>query len=164
VAAHALLAARGVTVRLHLGGTPDPANPRAIPQSQIDAWDATPGIDCRGRITDAAAFWREANFAVVPSRGGEGLPRALLEAAATARALVVTDVPGCRYFVRNEIEGLIVPPDNPAALAAAIERLVLNPDLSARMGAAARARLLDGFTEQHVAKAATSAYRRLLDI
>jgi glycosyltransferase involved in cell wall biosynthesis len=98
----------------------------------------------------------------VPSRGGEGLPRALLEAAATGRPLIVSDVPGCRHFVRHEREGLIVPAGDAAALAAAIERLVTDRVLARRLGANARARLLDGFTERHVAEAVIAAYRRLL--
>ena len=163
VEAHRLLTARGIALSLNLGGTPDAANPRAIPRDQLDAWGRTPGIACLGRVHYPAAFWQQASFAVVPSRGGEGLPRSLLEAAATGRALIVTDVPGCRYFVRDGIEGLIVPPDNAGALAAAMAKLAADPALCARMGAAARARLLGGFTERHVAEAAVSAYRRLLE-
>ena len=163
VEAHAMLAERGIALTLQLGGSPDVANPRSIPQGQLDQWGRTSGIACFGRVDDAGKFWRKTSFAVVPSRGGEGLPRALLEAAATGRALIVTDVPGCRYFVRGGIEGLIVPPNNAAALADALAKLIADPTLTARMGAAARGRLLDGFTEQHVAEAAIGAYRRLLD-
>jgi glycosyltransferase involved in cell wall biosynthesis len=163
VEAHALLATRGIPLALRLGGSPDVANPRSIPQDQLDQWGRTPGITCLGRVDDPAAFWRQTSFAVVPSRGGEGLPRALLEAAATSRTLIVTDVPGCRYFVRDGIEGLIVPPNDATALCEALAKLLADPTLTARMGAAARGRLLDGFTEQHVAEAAISAYQRLLE-
>lgn len=163
VEAHRLLALRGLPLSLNLGGTPDAANPRATSQDQLEAWGRTAGITWSGRVEDAASFWRQTSFAVVPSRGGEGLPRTLLEAAATGRALIVTDVPGCRYFVRDGIEGLIVPPNDAPALADALAKLIGDPALCARMGAAARVRLLDGFTEQHVSEAAVSAYRRLLN-
>ena len=163
VDAHALLMQRGVNIGLHLGGTPDAANPRAISQAQLEIWGQTPGILYLGRVNDVRTFWQQSSFAVVPSRGGEGLPRALLEAAAIGRALIVTDVPGCRYFVRDGAEGLIVPPNDATALAAAMERLATDPALCARMGAAARARLLDGFTAHDVAKATVSAYQRLLN-
>ncbi len=163
VEAHSRLTQRGCELALHLGGTPDSANPRAISQEQLEAWNRLPGVCSLGHISNPATFWRQTHFAVVPSRGGEGLPRALLEAAATGRALIVTDVPGCRYFVRDGVEGLIVPPDDVPALAAAMERLATDSALCARMGAAARVRLLDGFTERHVAEAAVSAYRRLLN-
>ncbi len=164
VEAHTMLAARGIPLALKLGGTPDVANPRSIAQDQLELWGRTPGIICHGRVDNPAAFWQQTSFAVVPSRGGEGLPRALLEAAATGRALIVTDVPGCRYFVRDGVEGLIVPPNDATALAVAMARLIADPKLTARMGAAARVRLLDGFTERHVAEAAVSAYQRLLNI
>jgi glycosyltransferase involved in cell wall biosynthesis len=162
VDAHRMLRSRGIDLDLRLGGTPDPANPRAIPEADLAAWSEVPGINRLGRIGDAGLFWRHTNIAVVPSRGGEGLPRALLEAAATARPLVVSDVPGCRYFVRHEREGLIVPPGDATALAAALQRLVAEPDLARILGENARARLLGGFTERHVAEAVTAAYMRLI--
>ena len=87
---------------------------------------------------------------VLPARSREGMPRALLEAAASARPLVVTDVPGCRHFVRDGVEGFVVPPEDADALANALERLARDPDLRRRMGEAARLRLLHGFTEAHV--------------
>ena len=98
---------------------------------------------------------------VLPARGGEGMPRAMLEAAACARPLVVTDVPGCRHFVRDGVEGLVVPPNDVAALAEALHRLASDRELRERMGAAARRRLLEGFTEAHVKDVLRSAYRRL---
>ena len=56
-------------------------------------------------------MWRHADIFVLPARSREGMPRALLEAAASARPLVVTDVPGCRHFVRDGVEGFVVPPE-----------------------------------------------------
>ena len=88
--------------------------------------------------------------------------RALLEAAACGRPLIVSDVPGCRDFVRHEVEGLIVPPDDSAALADALARLASDADLARQLGAAARARVLDGFTEAHVEAALARLYRELL--
>jgi glycosyltransferase involved in cell wall biosynthesis len=163
VEAHRLLGSQSVDLALHLGGTPDAANPRAIPQQQLEEWGRTPGISCLGRISDASAFWANTHIAVVPSRGGEGLPRALLEAAATGRPLIVTDVPGSRYFVRHQREGLMVPADNAPALAAALRQLATDPALARSLGDNARARLLDGFTERHVAEAVVAAYMRLLN-
>jgi len=90
------------------------------------------------------------------------MPRALLEAAACARPLLVTDVPGARDFVRNGVEGLIVPPGDPAALADALRHLARDPDLRERMGEAARLRLLHGYTDTHLREALRAAYRSLL--
>lgn len=76
------------------------------------------------------------------------MPRALLEAAASGRPMIATDVAGCRDLVRDGENGLLVPARDPVALADAIARLVEDPDLRRRLGAAARldveTRLADG--------------------
>ena len=113
-------------------------------------------------MTDVADIWRRADIFVLASRGGEGLPRALIEAAACGRPLVVTDVPGNRDFVRDGVEGLLVPPDDPARLAEALARLASDADLRRRMGMAARQRVLSGYTESHVKHSVLEAYRSLL--
>jgi glycosyltransferase involved in cell wall biosynthesis len=96
------------------------------------------------------------------SRGGEGLPRTLLEGAACGRALLTTDVPGCRALVRDGIEGFVVPPNDAKALAESMVRLAADPGRAARMGQAARARLLNGFTERDVMEAVKGVYLKLL--
>ena len=74
-----------------------------------------------GHVADIREVWAAAHIAVLPSRR-EGLPKSLLEAAACGRAIVATDVPGCRVIARDGVNALLVPPDDPAALADAIER------------------------------------------
>ena len=162
VAAHGMARASGADVELSLHGAPDAANPRAVDAATLAAWAARPGISWHGFTADVRAVWRDAHIAVVPSRGGEGLPKALLEAAACGRPLIVTDVPGCRHFVRDGAEGLIVPPEDASALASANLRLASDPELRRRMGTAARARVLEGFTEHHVETDVQAAYRDLL--
>jgi glycosyltransferase involved in cell wall biosynthesis len=144
---------RGVAIELSLYGEPDPSNPKAIPEMTLKAWSAEPGITWHGATRDIAAIWRDHHVACLPSRGGEGLPRTLLEAAACGRAIVTTDVPGCRTLVREGREGKLVAPDDAEGLADAFAALAERPDLVARMGEAARARVLDGFTEREVMEA-----------
>jgi glycosyltransferase involved in cell wall biosynthesis len=164
VAVEAVRAARaeGAPVELSLYGAPDPSNPKAIPEKTLKAWSAEPGIAWYGATRDVAAVWREHHVACLPSRGGEGLPRTLLEAAACGRAIVTTDVPGCRTLVRDGIEGHLVPADDAARLAEALVALSREPDLVARMGEAARARVLDGFTERDVIESVKQLYRSIL--
>jgi glycosyltransferase involved in cell wall biosynthesis len=162
VEAVCLARARGDAVELSLYGVPDPSNPKAIPERTLRQWSDEPGIAWRGRTDDVAAVWREHHVCCLPSRGGEGLPRTLLEGAACGRAIVTADVPGCRALVRDGIEGLLVPPNDSAALANAFARLAANPALVARMGEAARARILDGFTERHVMDSVKRLYSSLL--
>jgi len=153
--------ADGVAVELSLYGAPDPSNRRAIPEATLRDWSRD-GVTWHGPTTDVAGAYAAHHVACLPSRGGEGLPRTLLEAAACGRALLTTDVPGCRTLVRDGIEGCVVPPDDPAALAAALARLAADPDRVARMGAAARTRIeTGGFTEAAVARALGAVYREL---
>ncbi|WP_262298837.1 glycosyltransferase family 4 protein [Microvirga sesbaniae] len=154
--------AEGAAVELSLYGAPDPSNPKAIPEETLKAWSAEPGISWHGPTRDVAAVWRAHHVACLPSRGGEGLPRTLLEAAACGRAIVTTDVPGCRTLVRDGIEGRLVPADDTDGLAEALTALSGQPDIVARMGEAARTRVLDGFTERDVIESVKRLYRSML--
>lgn len=153
----------GVPVELSLYGSPDASNRRAIPEATLRGWNES-GIAWHGATTDVAAVWASHHVACLPSRGGEGLPRSLLEAAACGRACLTTDVPGCRALIRDGIEGILVPPDDAEALAAALSRLAADPDLVARCGNAARLRIeAGGFSEQAVTDATCRLWRDLLD-
>jgi glycosyltransferase involved in cell wall biosynthesis len=156
--------AGGADVTLDLYGAPDPENPRAIPLATLEAYGAREGVRWHGAVAqaDVPAVYAAHHVALLPSRGGEGLPRTLLEGAAAGRALVTTDVPGCRDLVRDGVEGCVVPPDNVAALSAALGRLAADPARVAAMGARARARVLDGYTVEAVGRAIVALYGRLL--
>lgn len=154
--------AQGADVTLSLYGAPDPDNPKAIPQETLRGWSQDVGIVWHGPTRDVAGVWREHHAAILPSRGGEGLPRTLLEAAACGRAILTTDVPGCNRLVRDGIEGAVVPRDDAGALAARLVAWANDPVGVARMGAAARARVLDGFTEDAVGQAVAGLYLRLM--
>jgi glycosyltransferase involved in cell wall biosynthesis len=154
---------QGAAIELSLYGEPDPTNPKTIPRKTLEAWSGEPGISWRGRTNDAASVWREHHVCCLPSRGGEGLPRTLLEGASCGRAVLTSDVPGCRALVRNGVEGLLVPPGDAPALARAMLDLARDPARLARMGEAARKRVLSGFTERQVMDAVAEMYRELDD-
>jgi glycosyltransferase involved in cell wall biosynthesis len=159
-----LARAAGANVELSLYGAPDPLNPRSVSEETLKHWAAEPGIRWEGRTaqSDVPAIWAAHHAALLPSRGGEGLPRTLLEAAACGRAILTTDVPGCRDLVRDGIEGLLTAPGDAAALAKSIMRLASDRQVARGMGEAARARVLDGYTEDAVGKAVVALYRALL--
>lgn len=153
--------AANAPVELSLYGSPDPSNRREIPEAVLREWSGD-GIAWHGATTDVADVWAAHHVGCLPSRGGEGLPRTLLEAAACGRALLTTNVPGCRDLVRDGVEGLLVPPDDPAALASALIRLSADRALVARMGSAARVRIETGdFTEGAVTRAVCAIYAEL---
>lgn len=157
-----LARAEGVRVELTIYGAPDPSNPKAIPEDTLKQWASRPGITWAGPTRDIEGVWRAHHLCILPSRGGEGLPRTILEAAACGRPILTTDVPGCRSFVREGQDGMVVPVDDAAALAQALIMLARAPALAERMGASARARLIDGHTERDVMNAVKALYRGLL--
>ena len=162
VAAHRLLRARIPDAQLLVAGTPDPANLASISDSELAEWRKEPGITLLGHVTDIASFWARAHVAALPSRR-EGLPKSLLEAAACARPLVATDVPGCRAVVADGETGILVPPDDAAALASALEKLLKDREMRLRMGAAARRTAETRFSADAIGHATVDLYRRLAD-
>jgi len=164
VEAQRILRASGIPCDLLLAGIPDPANPTSIPQIEVAGWGRESGVTWLGHVADIATVWRRAHIAVLPSRGGEGVPKSLLEAAAFGRPLIATDVPGCREIVIHEKTGLLVPVDDPQALAAAILRLVRSSQQRVRFGVAARRLVDERFAADLVGKATVALYRRLLTL
>ncbi|MCW5718295.1 MAG: glycosyltransferase family 4 protein [Bauldia sp.] len=157
-----LARARGVKVTLDLFGAPDRSNPDAIPEQQLEAWGRAEGISWHGAVEDVPRVWSEAHAGLLPTYYREGIPRALIEAMACGRAVITTNVPGCRDAVRDGIEGLLVPPRDATALAGAIA--ALTPDRLGEMGAAARRRFEERYTEEAVMAAITGVYRDLLAV
>ena len=161
LAAYRLLRARGLDSRLLIAGTPDPANPASVTQDEAAAWNKEPGVSWLGHVKDIVGLWTRAHVAVLPSRR-EGLPLSLMEAAACGRAMIASDVPGCREIVVHEKTGFLVPVDNASALATAMDRLAAAPELRARYAAAARARVVDKFSAEIIGRQTVFLYRRLL--
>ncbi len=155
------LRASGHDTRLHLYGKIDGDNPEAVREATVRGWESEGLAIWHGAVTDVREVWVASAIAVVPSLGGEGLPRSLLEAAACGRAIVTTDVPGCRRFVRDGVEGHVVPPGDAPALAVALDKLLQSRQLCAEMGERARLRVADGFTEAAVERDIVAAYQSL---
>lgn len=156
-AAARLLKARGRDIRMVLVGAPDPGNPTTVAAADLTAWVRDGIVDWPGESDDIAAVWAGAHIAVLPSYR-EGLPKSLLEAAASGRPMVATDVPGCRALVRDGETGLLVPPGDAEALARAVERLADDGALRVRMGAAARRDIEDVFSAARIGAAVTRLY------
>lgn len=161
IAAHDLLARRQHPVRLLLAGEPDAANPTSIPPEETDAWRRRPGVEVLGHVADIRSVWAAAHIAVLPSRR-EGLPKSLLEAAACGRPIVATDVPGCREVAHAGRNALLVPPDDPVALADAIDALARDPDRRRRFGAAGRTLAETEFSSARIGRETVALYDRLI--
>jgi glycosyltransferase involved in cell wall biosynthesis len=161
--AYALLAERGSLLRLLIAGDPDPANATSVKPALLAQWRERPGVEFLGHVPDIRTVWEQAHIAVLPSRGGEGLPLSLLEAAACGRPIVATDVPGSREVARAGVNAILVPADDPGALAEALSRLAADPDLRARYGAASRRLAETEFSSARIGREIVALYRRALE-
>ncbi len=161
VAAHQLLRTRVPKAQLLIAGTPDPANPASVTEGEARSWNEQPGITWLGEVNDIVGFWARTHVAVLPSRR-EGLPLSLLEAAACGRAMIASDVPGCREVVVHEQTGLLFPVDDVPALADAMERLAADPQLRARCATAARTRVVERFATEIIGRQIIELYRSVL--
>lgn len=149
-------------VRVALVGVPDPGNPDSIDEATLRSWEAEGAIEWWGWQDDMNAVYTRCHIVALPTVYGEGVPTALLEAAACGKPLVATDAPGCREVVHSEVNGLLVPPNDPTALAVALQRLAGDPDLRGRMGVASRQLVLEKFTTQQVNTATHQVYQAIL--
>jgi len=151
-----IIAGRGLAAEFRLIGNPDPGNPASITESQLDDWRHLPNLRLLGYRQDIAEQYAQSHVVTLPSYYGEGLPKSLVEAAACGRAVVTTDMPGCRDAIEPGKSGMLVPARDAAALADAIQYLVERPDTRRAMGEAGR-RLaeqefaIDKIVAQHLA-------------
>ncbi len=161
VEAARLIRTRGVAARFVLVGGTD-VNRAAVPVAQLDAWAREGVVEWWGLRDDMPTVLAEAALVVLPSYR-EGCPKALLEAAASGRAIVTCDVPGCREAVRDGANGVLVPARDADALAAAISTLLADPARRDALGRAGRVRAEREFAVRRVVGQILSAYAPLFD-
>jgi glycosyltransferase involved in cell wall biosynthesis len=159
-AAIAQLRAQGVVVHGLLAGPIDPDNPASFAEPELRALEAKCGVQWLGHCDDMPQLFSSAHIVCLPSYR-EGLPKALIEAAAAGRPLVTTDVPGCRQVVADGVNGLLVPAREVGPLVAAIGRLVADPQLRAALGTAARRRAEQEFGVQQVIAQTLDVYEQI---
>ncbi|MFQ5643174.1 MAG: glycosyltransferase family 4 protein, partial [Thiogranum sp.] len=158
-----ILRGRGPNMKVQLVGKPDTSSRVSVTEKQLLAWQSRGQVDWLGYREDIPELWRHTHIAVLPSYYREGVPRCLLEAAACGCPIVTTDMPGCRDVVRHGINGLLVPPRDPVALADALERLIDDPEMRRLMGREGRKLVEEEFTEERVVKQTLDLYLELVN-
>ncbi len=156
------LQAQGIPVRMALVGSTDPASLEAVPEEQLKRWVREGVVEWWGHRGDMPAVLASSNVVALPSTYGEGVPKVLIEAAACGRAIVTTDMPGCREIVQHNRNGLLVPPRDSGALAGALTRLVADQDLRAAFGRAGRALVEKEFAVTQVVEQTLGIYSEVL--
>ena len=152
----------GVEAIFQLIGGPDPENPESVSAESIDVWVNEGIIEYLGFRNDIPELFIRAHVVVLPSFYGEGLPKVLVEAAAAGRAVVTTDMSGCRDAIRAGKSGLLVPVRDARALAAAIRRLLEDSELRRRMGKEGRKLAETRFSIDKIVQAHLEIYRGLI--
>lgn len=150
VAAARVLRDRGVRARLVLAGDRDPDSGKSISDALFDEWLHDRAVEYIGMQTDMREVYAAAQIVCLPSWGGEGVPKTLIEAASCAIPIVTTDVPGCRDIVRDGENGMLVPARTVEPLAAALRKLIEDPALRRRMGDRGREIVIAEFSLQQV--------------
>jgi glycosyltransferase involved in cell wall biosynthesis len=161
VEAARLIRRHDIPVRFVLVGDTHPGNPADVPPATLEAWVREGVVEWWGYRPDMHEVLHSATIVALPSYG-EGVPKVLLEAAACGKAVVTTDVPGCREIVRHDVNGLLVPVRNAPALADAIRLLLQSQPLRQEFGRAGRLIAEREFAEHLVIGQTLDVYRRLL--
>jgi glycosyltransferase involved in cell wall biosynthesis len=154
------LRAESTSVRFVLVGPRDEENPTAVSAEALAEWQRAGIVEWWGQHEDMANVLSQAAIVCLPSYR-EGLPKVLLEAAACAKPIVSTNVPGCRDVVEAGVTGFLVPPHDAAALAEALRTLLAEPALCQRMGQEAQRRVAARFGLAAVQAATLELYRKL---
>jgi glycosyltransferase involved in cell wall biosynthesis len=161
VRAAELLRKRDCDVHMVLAGDADEGNPDAIRVQDLQRWAEEGLVEWRGKVEDIPDLWSMSHIAVLPSRGGEGVPKSLIEAASCGRPIVATDVPGCRDIVRDGQNGVLVPVGDAEKLADAIEALANDRESQHRMGHRGRELVLEHYSADVIAARTGELYREL---
>lgn len=151
----------GLDARFVLAGRRDEANPDALTLQELEAWAAEGVVEWRDHVEEMPRLLQESVLVVLPSYR-EGMPKALLEAAASGRAIVTTDVPGCRDVVEDGVNGVLVPARDARALADATIALLRDRARLTALGAAGRRRAEREFSDVSAAVQTVALYEELL--
>jgi glycosyltransferase involved in cell wall biosynthesis len=125
--------------RFSILGRAETFNPTGISEGDIAGLQKEYSVNFLAETTDVRPYLAQSSVFVLPSYYREGLPRTILEAMATGRAVITTDMPGCRDPIEDGKSGIIVPPRNVDALADAMRSFLTNTTQASEMGNRARA-------------------------
>jgi len=150
------------TARFQVAGYSEAGSPDAVPIDDLERWAADGHIEWLGARDDMPAVLAAANLVVLPTVYGEGVPKTLIEAAASGRAIITSDAPGCRDICEDGTNGILIPPGDVDALEAAVRRLVHDATTREAMGVAGRRIAEEGFALERVIEETLSLYAQLL--
>lgn len=147
-----IMASRDVPVEFILAGEPDRETPGFVPEEKLEAWNDLETFQWVGHCSEIPSLLRKCDVAVLPTHYNEGLPRFLVEAAASGLPLVATDLAACQRIVDHQKNGYLIQTRSADEIADAIEKLARKPDLRSAMGRRSRQKVEEEFAERKVVK------------
>lgn len=162
VEASRILRGRGRQIECWLFGKMDEGSQDRIRSEDLESWEKEGVLRIGGYRRDIWNVYAEADIVVLPSYYGEGVPKSLLEGAASGKPVVTTDTPGCNDLIRHNHNGLLVPPKDAFALASALEILATDRELRQSMGRNGRAVVERDFADKLVISQTINVYRHAL--
>ena len=161
-AAARLLKEQRIPCRMVLVGLPDMNNPDYIPTSSVEGWVKEGILEWWGWQDDMNEVYQKIDILAQPTQYGEGVPTTLIEAAASRRALIASDWPGCREVITHAHTGLLVQPGDIEDLAEKITTLISNPALRTELAEKAFHLVRENFSTDRVNQATLEVYKKLL--
>ena len=161
VAAAEICRERFPTACFQLAGESDTGHADAVPQAWLHSQSKRGIVEYLGHLPHLESFFNHVHVFVLPSYYGEGVPRVLLEAAASRLPIVAADSPGCREVIVDGETGLIARPRDAHSLADRILELLTNPGLRDRLAKAAFERVVAEFDVGSVTRKYLQAYKEV---
>ncbi len=155
------LKTQGVCARFAIVGDTDTESPTAISYKQLSLWQEEGYVEWWGHQCDMPSVFAQAYLVCLPTYYGEGVPKVLLEAMACGRAIITTDIPGCRELVVNGSNGLLIPPHNIKEFAASVVTLLQDRPMCKSMGKAGRKIVESEYAIEHIVEATLDVYEEL---
>ena len=152
-----LLDKEKIPIKLYIAGKLDAGNRSSLKKEDIAVLKKLKNVVLMGHIKDMRNLYRKIDIVVLPS-WREGLSKALLEAAAMEKAIITTNVPGCKEIVKHMKTGLIVNVNNPLQIKESIMMIYDNPGLVKKFGKAARLRVKKKFEVKKINKMTIREY------
>ncbi len=154
---------KGVIARFALVGKPDDMNPSSISDEQLRQWELEEVIELWGKRNDMPDVYAQCHIVCLPSTYGEGIPKALIEAASCGRPIITSDRPGCREIVKHNENGFLVDPENLGDLTEKLELLINDSALRQSMAMKGRKMVEQSFSSNRIYGETIDLYNRLLE-
>ncbi|SHF40755.1 glycosyltransferase family 4 protein [Vibrio gazogenes] len=163
VEARNILNSRNVNITITVAGIIDNDTRSSMPLSIIEKWDKEGQINWVGNQCNMPELIKQHDLVCLPTTYGEGVPRILIEAASCQRAIVTTDVPGCREIVSEGFNGFLAQPGNAISLACCIQRVVSSRKKLLHFGLNGRAKVETEYAQEIVFEQTMKQYCNLLN-